>query len=395
MLEAAVDQTRAGGYDWPTWPPPLEDAQREAVLDVLESRRWGSHAGAQCDIFAREFADHHGTAHGVTVVNGTVALFVALRGLGIGAGDEVIMPGYTFIACPTATILTGATPVICDVSAEHLHMTAETIRAAITPRTKAIMVVHIAGSPAPMDEIREVAAEHDLRIIEDSAQAHGATYRDQPVGGLGDVATFSFQSSKAMTAGEGGLLLTNDAKVADKLWSICNVGRTRGGGWYEHAELGWNLRMTEIQAAILRPWLPRLTDEIAQRESFAAALTEQLRDRALPVEVVPDPEGTTLNSRHLLILRLAQGADRPWIAGALEDAGLPVDLGYPVLGSFASLKGKVVACPTPELDSVRDRLLWVRQSQMMAGAEGAAFSIGALSHVLGDARAFPTREPRS
>lgn len=379
----------SSAHDWPTWPPPIDDAQRDAVLRVLESRRWGSHAGDECERFAQEFADHHGVRHGVPVVNGTVALFVALRALGIGPGDEVIMPSYTFIACPTATLLTGAIPVICDVSSEHLHMTAETIREAISERTKAIMVVHIAGSPAPMDEIRELAREHGLRIVEDSAQAHGAHYRDTPVGGLGDISTFSFQSSKAMTAGEGGLMLTDDDILAEKMWSITNVGRSRGGAWYAHDELGWNLRLTELQAAILRPWLPRLEGEIAQRERFVTELQQQLDGHGLPVSIVDDPEGTTRNSRHLLVLRLAAGADREWIASALEAAGLPVDLGYPALASFGSIRDKVIARPTPRLDTVRDRLLWIRQAQMMAGADGVPHTTRALGAVLRDERAFP------
>lgn len=377
---------------WPPWPPPADERQRALLKEVLDSGAWGSTAGPLCDRLAERFAGQHGAAHGVTVTNGTIALFIALQAAGVGAGDEVVVPAYTFVACATSVLLLGATPVIADVDAEHLHLSAETVEAALSERTRAIMVVHLAGSPAPMTEILELADRRGLVVIEDSAQAHGSLYRGHPVGALGTAATFSFQSSKAMTAGEGGLITTDDAELADRAWSLCNVGRERSGAWYGHARVGWNLRMTELQAALLLPWLDRLDEEIMTRDAFALRLKEMLGADGGAARVVRDPEGTTRNSRHLLILRLGDGRDRAWVAEALEAEGVPVDLGYPSLGSIPSIGERSRVVRTPRLDRVGDRLLWLRQPMMMAGADGAEIVGDALRRVLADRR---SRNPAS
>lgn len=370
---------------WPAWPPPLDAAQRALVNEVLDSGRWGAGHGGLCERLAADFARRHHAAHGVAVANGTLALFVALRALGIGPGDEVIVPDYTFVACATAVLLVGATPVLADVSPEHLHLTGHTVQAAMSDRTRAVMVVHLAGSPAPMEEILRVVRGRGVAVIEDAAQAHGAAYRGDPVGALGDLSTFSFQSSKAMTAGEGGLVLAGDAALAERAWSIANVGRTRDGEWYGHASIGWNLRMTEIQAAILLPWLGRLDDEIARRNEFVDTLVGELDE--VPMRVVAQPEGTTVDSRHLLMLRLDEGLSRDWVAGALEAEGLPVDLGYPGLHRIPSVAAESRLLPTPGLETVADRIIWLRQPNLMSGADGATRAAAALRRVGRDRRA--------
>ncbi|WP_175988887.1 DegT/DnrJ/EryC1/StrS family aminotransferase [Microbacterium tenebrionis] len=381
----AIDGGTAACGSWPSWPPPLDADQRALVDDVLGSGLWGAAPGGLCDRFSAEFAARHAAGHAVAVGNGTLALFVALRALGIGPGDEVIVPVYTFVACATAVLLAGATPVLADVSADHLHLTAETIQEAMSARTRAVMVVHLAGSPAPMAEILDVARTAGIAVIEDAAQAHGAAYRGRPVGAIGDVSTFSFQSSKAMTAGEGGLLVTDDAELAARAWSTANVGRTRGGEWYGHQSIGWNLRLTEIQAAILLPWIGRLDEEIARRNEFADALAGELSDA--PIQVVAPPEGTTVDSRHLLMLRLAEGMSREWIARALDAEGLPVDLGYPGLHRIAPVAAESRRVPTPGLDAVADRIIWLRQPLLMSGGDGAHGAAVALRRVGADRRA--------
>lgn len=373
---------------WPAWPPPADDRQRALLGQVLDGGAWGSNTGPLCEQFAHEFAEAHGVGHGVVLANGTIALFVALQAAGVGAGDEVIIPSYTFVACATSVLLLGATPVIAEVDSDHLHLSAATIEDALSERTRAVMVVHLAGSPAPMDEINELALRHGLVVVEDAAQAHGARYRGRPVGSLGTVATFSFQSSKAMTAGEGGLITTHDSAIADRAWSICNVGRERNGAWYGHTSIGWNLRMTEFQAALLIPWLDRLDGEIAQRESFVEALLDELVGLDGAVSVVADPEGTTRNSRHLLMLRLADTREREWIAAALEAEGVPVDLGYPHLGSIDAVAARSRVVGDPERGF--GELLWLRQPLLMSGAEGAAVVAGALRRVLADPRSART-----
>ncbi|MDP3951391.1 DegT/DnrJ/EryC1/StrS aminotransferase family protein [Microbacterium sp.] len=389
MSELAIDGGAPLNTDsWPAWPPPATAEQRSLLDGVLESGEWGSTSGPLCQRLADRFAQVHDAGYGVSLTNGTIALFVALRAAGVGPGDEVIVPAYTFVACATSVLLLGATPVIADVDAEHLHLSAATIEQALSARTRAVMVVHLAGSPAPMTEIMSLAGAHDLVVIEDSAQAHGARYRERPVGGIGTAGTFSFQSSKAMTAGEGGLVVTNDAAVAESAWSLCNVGRERDGAWYHHATVGWNLRMTELQAALLLPWLDRLDGEIDARERFCQRFRAALAQSPSGAIAVPDPDGTTRNSRHLLMVSLPQQVDRHWVAQALAAEGVPVDLGYPALGSIDVIARQSRVLPIPNLTSVGSSLLWLRQSMLMADEDAAERAASAFSKVLADSRAW-------
>lgn len=258
--------------DWPAWPPPASARQRELLMQVADSGQWGATPGGLVDMFAERFATRVGAGHGVCVTNATIGLFAALRALGVGDGDEVIVPAYTFIASATAIVLAGGRPVIADVTPQTLHLDPAAVESLIGPRTKAVMPVHLAGAPADMDALAAVVAPHGIPLLEDAAQAHGASWRDRPVGALGDAACFSFQSSKAMTAGEGGIVVTNDRDLYERTWSIANLGRRRDGGWYHHFGLGWNLRLTEFQAAMLLPQLDTLDEQISTREGAAAYL---------------------------------------------------------------------------------------------------------------------------
>lgn len=373
--------------DWPGWPPPADERQRQLLQEVVDSGAWGATAGHQCDKLATAFAARHGCAHGVAVANGTLALAAALAAAGVGPGDEVVVPGYTFVACASSVLLLGATPVIVDVDPGHLHLTAQTVATALSPRTRAVMAVHLAGSPAPMDELVALARRADLAVVEDAAQAHGAGYQGRPVGGLGDLATFSFQSSKAMTAGEGGLITTNDAALAEAAWSVCNLGRVPGGAWYHHPRLGWNLRMTELQAALLLPWLDRLDAEIARREVFVRRLAAGLAGSDLPIQVVPDPPGTTRNTRHLLPLALAAPVHKAWVVRALPAEGVPLDAGYPDLAQLAAVSERAVALPAPGVAAAVARVVWLRQNVLMADPDRADAVLAALARVLTDPRA--------
>ena len=239
------------------WPPPAPGAARPTAGGARQ-RRVGRDAGTKVAEFAAAFAAV-GASYGVSVVNGTVALFLALRALGVGRDDEVIVPAYTFVASATSVVLAGRRPVIADVTPD----TCTSIRsrsAAHRPRTKAIMPVHLAGAPADVE-----ALSVRRPVVEDAAQAHGAAATAGRWAASGDAACFSFQSSKAMTAGEGGLIVTDDAEVYRRLWAVHNVGRSLEGGWYEHPEVGWNLRMTEFQAALLIPQLAPLDEGVATR----------------------------------------------------------------------------------------------------------------------------------
>ncbi|ORT57342.1 DegT/DnrJ/EryC1/StrS family aminotransferase [Streptomyces sp. CB03238] len=351
---------------WPSWPPPPTDEQRRALLRVLDSGRWGATSGTATEEFAAAFARRAGAAHGVCTVNGTVALFLALRALGVGPGDEVIVPAYTFVASATAVVLAGAVPVAADVTKETLHLDPVAVRALIGPRTKAVMAVHLAGAPADTEALRALG----LPVVEDAAQAHGAARHGRPAGSLGDVACFSFQSGKAMTAGEGGIVVTGDRALYERVWALHNVGRRPQGGWYDHPEMGWNLRMTEFQAALLHPQLTLLDGWIDRRTRGAAALAEALGD--VPgLDLVPVLSGTTRHTWHLAMLRYDSGAfgGRPKaeFLAAMAAEGVPLDAGY---RSLSRLPYVTSPAPCPVAEAAEDSVVWVRQSMLMA--EGAA-----------------------
>ena len=246
---------------WPVW----DGSEEQALMDVLHSGVWGS-AGEDnlVERFESEFAQAHQAKYGRCVFNGTMALEVSLRAINIDYGDEVIVPAYTFLATATACLMVGAIPVFVDIDPNTYNLDAEKIEAALTPRTRAIIPVHIGGNPADMDRINAIAREHHLWVIEDACQAHGAAWKGQRVGAIGDLGCFSFQSSKNINAGEGGAILTNNEDLAEACWSIRNCGRARQGKWYQHEVLGGNFRMTGWQAAILRAQLTRF-EELAQR----------------------------------------------------------------------------------------------------------------------------------
>ncbi|MFZ5823001.1 MAG: DegT/DnrJ/EryC1/StrS family aminotransferase [Bacillota bacterium] len=362
---------------FPAWPV-FDTAEEESLLKALRSGKWGSLEGEMVRTFEREFAQLHGARYGVTVVNGTMALAVALRALGVGPGDEVLVPPYTFIATASAAFMVGAIPVFVDVDPETLLLDPAKIEAAVTPRTKAIIPVHYGGCPADMDRIMAAAKKHGLKVIEDAAQAHGASWRGQMAGSIGDVGTFSFQSSKAMSAGEGGIMLTQDPAVEELLWSLQNVGRRRGGEWYEHVRIGWNLRLTEFQAAILLAQLKRLPAQLEARSRAAAYLTEQLSQ--IPgLHVPPVPEGVTAHGWHLFYCMwrgaAESGISKEHLVRALNAEGIPVFGGYvplnrnqAIIDEIARTGGTPPAdCPVAER-AVADEILVFRM-QMLHGTQ--------------------------
>jgi dTDP-4-amino-4,6-dideoxygalactose transaminase len=315
---------------WPAWPV-YDETEEKALLDVLRSGQWWSVGGKKVPEFEEAFARFHDAKYACCVTNGTAALEVALRALGIGCGDEVIVPPYTFIATASSVLAVSATPVFVDIEPNSLNLDPTRIEAAITPRTKAIIPAHIAGCPADMDGILEVARENDLYVIEDAAQAHAAEWRGRKVGAIGDVGTFSFQASKNLNAGEGGALVTNDEDIADKVWSVHNVGRTRSGKWYEHHVLGGNFRMTEWQAAILLAQLTRLPEQTARRTENAKYLTEQLTLVPGIKTLPPDPR-VTRHAYHLYVFRYDPsgfgGKSREEFLRAMNAEGIPCSAGY-------------------------------------------------------------------
>jgi len=315
---------------WPRWPV-WDEHEEQAVLDVLRSGRWWSVEGDRVHTFEREFAQFVQAAHAVCVTNGTAALEVCLRALGIGCGDEVIVPPYTFIATASSVLSVSATPVFVDIEAESLNIDPSRIEEAITPRTKAIIPVHIAGRPADMDGVLAIARKHGLYVIEDAAQAHAAEWKGRRVGAIGDLGTFSFQASKNLNAGEGGIIVSNDADLADRAWSVHNVGRTRSGKWYEHHVVGGNFRMTERQAAILLAQMTRLPSQTETRTRNAEYLTELL-SRIDGITTLPADPRVTRHAYHLYVFRYDPkhfgGRPREEFLQALVAEGIPASAGY-------------------------------------------------------------------
>jgi dTDP-4-amino-4,6-dideoxygalactose transaminase len=265
---------------WPFFPQDEIDP----VTIVLSSGKVNYWTGMEGRDFEREFAAYTGCRQAIALANGTVALELALYALEIGPGDEVIVTSRTFIASASCVVMRGATPVMADVDPVSQNVTADTIRAVLSPRTKAIITVHLAGWPCDMDPIMALAREHGLKVIEDCAQAHGATYQGQPVGSLGDMAAFSFCQDKIMTTGgEGGMLTTSDQNLWERAWAFKDHGKSfdaiynrphpPGFRWL-HETFGTNWRLTEIQSAIGRVQLRKLPRWTRDRQCHAAILTE-------------------------------------------------------------------------------------------------------------------------
>jgi len=283
---------------WPIWT----QAEVAAVQAVVTSGRWGSTHGTEVQHFETEFAAYQDAAYGIAVVNGTVALKLALTAAGVGVGDEVLMPGYTFVATATAALEVGAVPVFVDIDPETYTIDPAHAAALITPRTRAIVPVHLGGRPADMDAILDLAQRHDLVVIEDAAQAWGSAWNGAKVGALGDIGGISFQASKNITAGEGGMLLTNDPAIGEMARSLSNCGRQPEGLWYAHYVLGGNYRLGEFQGAVLRVQLQRYPEHLARRQANAAYLARGLAEIDGISTLRSDPR-VTANAYHIFFMR--------------------------------------------------------------------------------------------
>ena len=314
---------------FPAWPVFGAD-EEHALLRALRSGHWGRLDGGEVASFEARFAAMHGCRHAVAVVNGTVSLRIALLAAGLEAEDEVIVPPYTFLSTASAVVETNAVPVFADVDLDTFNLDPAGVAAAITPRTRAIVPVHFAGQPADMDALRAVASARGLFVLEDAAHAHGASYRGRPAGSLGDAASFSFQSSKNLTAGEGGIITTGDDALAAACRSIQNCGRVEDGVWYEHHVISGNYRLGEFQGAVLNAQLARLEPQADTRNRNGLDLAARLA--ALPgVHPQKRPPECTRHSYHLFMLRLdaaAFGAARDAVVEALAAEGIPCSSGY-------------------------------------------------------------------
>jgi hypothetical protein len=318
-----------------TWPEFAPD-EIEAAAGVLRSGKVNYWTGEEGRQFEDEFAVQAGCKFAVAVANGTVALELALYALGIGPGDEVIVPSRTFIASASCVIARGAKPVFADVDVQSQNISAETIRPLLNARTKAIIAVHLAGWPCEMDAILALAVKHRLYMIEDCAQCHGSSYKSRPVGSLGDVAAFSFCQDKIMTTGgEGGMLTTNDEAIWELAWSFKDHGKSLdavyrrahppGFRWL-HESFGTNWRLTEFQSAIGRTLLRKLPRMVARRRKNAAILTVSFqRHDALRITSPPAHVGHSYYKYYVFVRpeKLKTGWTRDRIVAAINAEGIP------------------------------------------------------------------------
>lgn len=314
---------------FPAWPV-FGEAEEARLLRTLRSGKWGRLNGAEVAEFESRFAALHGARFCVGVVNGTVSLRLALMAADLPAESEVIVPPYTFLATASAVLEANMVPVFADVALDTFNLSPAAVEAAVTPRTRAIIPVHLGGQPAEMDALLAIARKHDLVVMEDAAQAHGASYHGQPVGSLGRAGSFSFQSSKNLTCGEGGAIVTSDEAFAEACRSLHNCGRVPGGSWYEHHRLGGNYRLGEFQGAVLNAQLDRFASQLDLRERNGRHLARQLG--GIPgLHPQVRPVSCTRHGYHLFLFRIeaeAFGAPRAAVLAALQAEGIPASRGY-------------------------------------------------------------------
>jgi perosamine synthetase len=306
----------------PIADPELGAREKERVEAVIESGQLAD--GPEVRAFETEFADFCGTAHGVATTNGTTALHTALEALGLGPGDTVVTTPFSMIASANAIRLAGAEVVFADIDSRTFNIDPHSVETIVRERdVDALMPVHLYGLPAAMGHLSEIADEHDLLVIEDAAQAHGAAFNGERVGTFGDAACFSFYPSKNMTTGEGGMVLTDDEEVAERAASFINHGRTPEGPAYEHHGVGQNYRMTSVLAAIGRVQLDRLPGYNEARRANARQLTAELpEDLTTPVEPA--------NRKHVYHQYTVRTENRDTLEARLDAADIGTGVYYPI-----------------------------------------------------------------
>ena len=267
----------------PLSAPDIDAADIEAVVSVLHTSRIS--LGPKLEEFEEAVASFIGVPYGVALSSGTAGLHLGLAALGIGEGDEVILPSFTFIAAANAVLYQRATPVFADIDPLTLNLDPASVARAVTPRTRAILVVHTFGCPADLDPILQLAARHGARVIEDACEALGAQYHGRPVGGFGDFGVFGFYPNKPITTGEGGMLVTRDRQFAETVRALRNQGRRPADGWLDHSLLGYNYRLSELNCALGLSQMRRIESILAQRADRAACYRECLR--SIPEVAVP------------------------------------------------------------------------------------------------------------
>ena len=389
---------------YPEWPVH-DERDIEAVTRVIKSGKWGGYPypGPETTAFLEEFRAMQGGDYAVACVNGTVTMEVALRAAGIGWGDEVIVSAYTFQATAAAPMAAGCIPVIVDVDPNSYCMDSQAAEAAITDKTKAIIPVHLGAHMTDMDAIMALAEKHDLIVIEDCAHAHGAKWNGQGAGTIGHFGSFSLQSSKTLTAGEGGVLICKTAELAQKAAGIINCGRSHApGGGEETGEnflMGANYRMSELQSGLARVGLERFPEQAKQREEMSAYMDEALSE--IPgVRVLPrDPRHTT-RSFYRFIFAIDPkvfGFNHEVVCAALAEEGIGCWTGYEAMHHYELFQPKLSKLPVPMVyperfdfgamelpvaeTACQQEAVWLGEEVFRAGPKGVDDAVAAMQKI--------------
>ena len=338
--------------------PDIGDEEIEAITRVLRTPILTN--GAETQAFEREFSTYHEAAEGVAFANGTVALVALYAALGIGPGDEVIVPSLTFISSATSILYGGATPVFADVDPDTFNISPSDVARRLGPRTRAIVAVHYGGQAADLDELASLAADAGVHLIEDAAEAHGARYQGRPVGTWGVAGMFSFTPTKNITTGEGGMITTNDGALAARLRLLRNHGQTAP---YEHAILGCNWRITEMQAAMGRTQVGKLDAILARKRTVASRLTSSLSD----VEGVTPPVVRADRDHVYMLYTIKLAAGRDEVAARMGAGGIETRVYFPPAHRQPVFAG--VEADLPVTDELAGRMLSLPAHSKLTEAE--------------------------
>lgn len=298
--------------------PDITQREKDLVMEVLDSGILG--LGPKMKQFEQMMAEYVGVKHAISCNSGTSGLHMLIAAMGIGEGDEVITTSFSFVASANCILFERAVPVFVDIDEKTYNLDVSQIEAKITPKTKAILPVHVFGQPANMDEIRALAKKYNLWVIEDSCEAIGGEWNGERVGGLGDAGVFAFYPNKQMTTGEGGIIITNNDEIAELCHSIRNQGRGEDGLWLSHVRLGYNFRMDELSAALGVAQLERIDEILAKRDAVAKMYTEKLKDVA--EVILPHVEDNVKMSWFVYVIRFAEDVDRDLVMERLSKRGV-------------------------------------------------------------------------
>lgn len=411
MSELAIlggSKTRTEPYpEWPVW----DQRDIDAVTEVIKSGRWGGYPypGPKTAELAKKFAELQGGGYAVPMANGTVTMEVALRAAGIGWGDEVIVPAFTFQATASAPMAAGAIPVIVDVDSNNYCLDPKAVEKAITPKTKAIIPVHLGSNMADMDALMALAEKYNLIVIEDCAHAHGAKWNGQGAGTIGHFGSFSLQSSKTLTTGEGGILLCKTPELAAKAASIIDCGRPHalGGGAEDYTQdyqVGGNFRLSEISAALALVGIERFPAQAKQREEMAAYMDESLSEIKGIRLLKRDPRHTTRSFyRYIFAIDPQEfGMEHDLLCGALDAEGIDCWTGYEAMNNytlFQPQKSKLAvpnAFPEyfdfknmklPEAERASEHeAVWMDEAIFRAGPKGVDDAVAAIKKIQSNAK---------